>query len=73
MWERARRTPGAATQDAATCQDRSSPALDGTDIKQMDDSHGSSTLMHANLIEISGQRDGTLRREAMRRASLHER
>jgi hypothetical protein len=52
----------------ATCQDRSSPALDGTDDQQMDDSDGFSALMHANLIEIFGQRDGTLRREAMRRA-----
>jgi hypothetical protein len=29
---------------------------------------GFSALMHANLIEIFGQRDGTRRREAMRRA-----
>jgi len=34
----------------------------------MDDSDGFSTLMHANLIEIFGQRDATLRREAMRGA-----
>ena len=34
----------------------------------MDDSDGFAALMHANLIEIFGQRDGTLRREAMRRA-----
>jgi hypothetical protein len=34
----------------------------------MDDSDGFSVLMHANLLEIFGHRDGTLRREAMRRA-----
>jgi hypothetical protein len=34
----------------------------------MDDPDGFSTLMHANLIEIFGQRDRTRRREAMRRA-----
>jgi hypothetical protein len=68
MWEQARGTPGVSTQGAATCQDRSSPALDGTDDKQMDDSDGFSALMHANLIEIFGQRDRTRRREAMCRA-----
>jgi hypothetical protein len=34
----------------------------------MDDADGFATLMHANLMEIFGQRDGTRRREAMRRA-----
>ena len=34
----------------------------------MDDADGFSTLMHANLMEIFGQRDGTRRREAMHRA-----
>jgi SnoaL-like domain len=34
----------------------------------MDNSDGFSTLMHANLIEIFGQRHGSRRREAMRRA-----
>jgi SnoaL-like protein len=34
----------------------------------MDDADGFSTLMHANLMEIFDQRDGTRRREAMRRA-----
>jgi hypothetical protein len=34
----------------------------------MDDSDGFAALMHANLTEIFGQRDGTRRREAMRRA-----
>ena len=33
----------------------------------MDDSDGVSTLMHANLIEVFGQRDPDLRREAMGR------
>ena len=33
----------------------------------MGDSDGFSTLMHASLIEIFGQRDGTRRRDAMRR------
>ena len=33
----------------------------------MDDADGFATLMHANLMEIFGQRDGTRRREAMRR------
>src|SRR5580658_2708711 len=42
--------------------------VDGTDDKQMDDPDDFAALMHANLIEIFGQRDGTLRREAMRRA-----
>src|ERR1700722_10943030 len=36
----------------------------GTDDKKMDDSDDFAALMHANLIEIFGQRDGTLRREA---------
>jgi hypothetical protein len=35
--------------------------------QQMGDSDGLSTLMHASLIEIFGQRDGTRRRDAMRR------
>lgn len=34
----------------------------------MDDTDSFSTLMHTNLIEIFGQHDGALRREAMRRA-----
>jgi hypothetical protein len=33
----------------------------------MDDSDGISTLMHSNLIEVFGQRDAGLRREAMGR------
>ena len=33
----------------------------------MNDSDGISTLMHANLIEVFGQRDAGLRREAMGR------
>jgi hypothetical protein len=38
------------------------------DDRQMDDSDAFSTAMHANLVDIFGQRDATLRREAMRRA-----
>src|SRR5579862_7923080 len=34
----------------------------------MDDSDGFYALMHANLIEIFGQRDAAVRREAMQRA-----
>jgi SnoaL-like domain len=34
----------------------------------MDDANSFSALMHTNLIEIFGQRDGNLRRGAMRRA-----
>jgi hypothetical protein len=34
----------------------------------MDNPDGFAALMHANLIEIFGQRDGNQRREAMRRA-----
>ena len=34
----------------------------------MDDPGGFATLMHANLMEIFGQRDSARRREAMRRA-----
>src|SRR5208282_3968805 len=54
--------PGRVDVTSANCQDGSSPALDGTDDKQMDNSDGFSTLMHANLIEIFGQRDGSRRR-----------
>jgi SnoaL-like domain len=59
----------ATAQEAATWQDG---RLEGSYLRrngdqQMGDSDGFSTLMHASLIEIFGQRDGTRRREAMRR------
>jgi hypothetical protein len=43
------------------------PTSLGMDDRRMDDSDGISTLMHANLLEVFGQRDAGLRREAMGR------
>ena len=49
------------------CQDEATPTADGMDGERMADSDGVSTLMHANLLEVFGQRDPGLRREAMGR------
>ena len=49
------------------CQDEDAPTAEGMDGKRMADSDGVSTLMHANLFEVFGQRDPGLRREAMGR------